>query len=318
VNRQLPPDVDYEPVQETAGRSSHLPIVPEQAIAGRALLLVIAIMTLLAGLTVGAVAIVTAAAEAWQSDISREITIEVRPVEGVDQDAAVASALAIARATPGVAGAQALSDLEQQRLLAPFLGSGIDLSGLPVPRLITLSVTDPGAVDLTALAAELEASVPGAAVSSPDVWIDRLKTMAATMVVGGLVVLALVLAAMILSVVFATRAAMAGNRHIIEVLHFVGAENRFVAGEFQRHFLLLGVKGGAVGGGIAMLIFAFGGLILSGKSSSAAAQQLNAFIGEFGVGLEGYAAVAGIVIAVAALTALTSRYAVQRSLARIE
>jgi cell division transport system permease protein len=56
-----------------------------------------------------------------------------------------------------------------------------------------------------------------------------------------------------LTVIFATRGAMAGNRHIVEVLHFVGAETSFIASEFQKRFLLIGLKGAAFGGGVATL-----------------------------------------------------------------
>ena len=48
---------------------------------------------------------------------------------------------------------------------------------------------------------------------------------------------------------------MATNRPIIEVLHYVGATDGFIAGQFQRHFLLLGFKGGAIGGGGAIVFF---------------------------------------------------------------
>ena len=60
--------------------------------------------------------------------------------------------------------------------------------------------------------------------------------------------LALVLIATVLSVTFATRAAMATNRTVIEVLHLIGAKDGFIADHFQRHFLELGLKGGAAGG----------------------------------------------------------------------
>ena len=53
------------------------------------------------------------------------------------------------------------------------------------------------------------------------------------------------LAATVLSVIFATRGAMATNRPIVEVLHFIGAKSGFIAGQFQRHFLMLGLEGGA-------------------------------------------------------------------------
>ena len=40
---------------------------------------------------------------------------------------------------------------------------------------------------------------------------------------------------------------MAGNREIIEVLHFVGASDAFIAREFQSHFRRLGLRGAIIG-----------------------------------------------------------------------
>ena len=68
--------------------------------------------------------------------------------------------------------------------------------------------------------------------------------------------LALVWAVTVLSVTFATRGTMATNRPIVEVLHYVGATDSFISSQFQRHFLILGFKGGAIGGGVAILLFA--------------------------------------------------------------
>ena len=94
----------------------------------------------------------------------------------------------------------------------------------------------------------LTQSVPSASLDDHRTWVDRLAAMARTTVTIGIAVLVLMLAATVLSVVFATRGAMAGNRHIIEVLHFVGAEAGFIAREFRQHFLLTGMKGAAAGG----------------------------------------------------------------------
>src|SRR4249919_4068973 len=75
------------------------PIVPQATIAGRALVAVVAIMTFLASLTTGAVMLVRAAASEWQADVGREVTIQVRPVQGRDLEAEVARAAEIARGT---------------------------------------------------------------------------------------------------------------------------------------------------------------------------------------------------------------------------
>src|SRR5882762_5546823 len=88
------------------------PIVPRTSIAGRALVAVIAIMTFLAALTTGAVMLVRAAASEWQSDVSREITIQVRPVEGRDIETEVARAVSLARGFSGIAEVQPYSKEE--------------------------------------------------------------------------------------------------------------------------------------------------------------------------------------------------------------
>ncbi len=48
---------------------------------------------------------------------------------------------------------------------------------------------------------------------------------------------------------------MASNREIIEVLHFVGANERFISREFERHFLGLGVRAGLMGAAAAAIAF---------------------------------------------------------------
>ena len=223
-------------------------IVPADSISGRALLAVIAIMTFLAALTLGAVVLVRSVAGDWQSAVAREITIQLRPSESRDIEADVAKAVALAQATPGIAGVRPYSREESARLLEPWLGSGLALGELPVPRLIVVRVGPGEPPDLAALRRQL-AQIPGATLDDHRGYVDRMRAMARSAVVIGLGVLVLVLAAAMMSVMFATRGAMSANRQIIEVLHVVGAKEGFIASEFQRHFLLLGLKGGAIGGG---------------------------------------------------------------------
>ena len=68
------------------------PILPPSNIQGNALLVVIAIMAFLACLTLGAVSMVQATAAGWQSQIAREITIQIKPDDGLDMDQALIKA----------------------------------------------------------------------------------------------------------------------------------------------------------------------------------------------------------------------------------
>jgi len=290
-------------------------IVPTESVAGRALVIVIAIMALLASLTVGAVDLIRTAAQGWEGQVARELTIQIRPLPGRDTEQATRRAIEMARALPGVVEAYAYSREEISRLLEPWLGSGLNLEELPTPRLVVLRLAPGSAAppDLAAFSTALAKEVPGATLDDHRAWLDRLKTVGRTLIGIGMATLVLVLAATALSVLFATRGAVAGNRDVVEVLHLVGARDGFVARAFSHRFLGIGIKGGALGGGVAMLVF----LLLdwfSGRGSS----EAEALLGHVSLRASGYGLILAVIVLVAALTAATSRATVLSHLHRLD
>jgi cell division transport system permease protein len=294
------------------------PLVPRNSISGRALVAAVAIMTFLASLTTGAAVLVSKSAGEWQSDISREVTIQVIPAPGRDLDATTAKAASVARASAGIVDVQPYSKEESARLLEPWLGSGLSLNELPVPRLIVVKIAPDATPDLAQLRRVLAEQVPGALLDDHRGWIGRMRTMAGTAVALGICILVLMFAATILSVTFATRGAMATNKAVIEVLHFVGAKNGYIARHFQHHFLILGLQGGAIGGGAAIVLFALASALSRWFAGTAGAEQVEALFGSFSIGIAGYAAVLAQVALVAGLTALTSRHTVNSTLELID
>jgi cell division transport system permease protein len=292
------------------------PIVPSSTIAGRALVAVVAIMTFLASLTTAGAILVRAAASEWQSDVSREVTIQVRPLGGRDIDADVANAMAITQGFSGVAEVRAFSKEEAGRLLEPWLGTGLQLDDLPVPRMIMVRIAPGSRPDLARLRAAL-AEVPSASLDDHRNFVDRMRAMAGAAMLGGIAVLVLMLTATVLSVTFATRAAMASNRPVIEVLHLIGAKNSFIAEHFQRHFLELGLKGGAAGGGIAIVLFALTEIMAHRAAEVPEGGAFAALFGAFSLGIWGYVAVVAQVVLIAIVTAATSRYTVNRTIETI-
>lgn len=290
------------------------PIVPRDSIGGTALVAVVAIMAFLASLTAGAVMLVRASAGEWQSEIAREVTIQIRPQPGRDIEADVVKATVIATAFPGIGEVRPYSKEETARLLEPWLGKGLSLDDLPVPRIVVVKLTPGQDADLAALEKELVAQVPGASLDDHRGWIERMRAMAGTAVIGGIVVLCLMLIATVLSVTFATRAAMATNRPVIEVLHLIGAKDSFIAAQFQRHFLILGLKGGLIGGGVAIVLFAFAGALTSWFSGTAEADQVTSLFGTFSIGIAGYIILLLQIALIAGVTAATSRHTVNQTL----
>jgi cell division transport system permease protein len=311
-------ELSVSPRSAGASPRFETPIVPRNSISGRALIAVVGIMTFLASLTVGAVILVNHSAENWRSDVSSEITIQVRPAPSRNIDADVERVIAIAKGITGITGVKAMSKDESAALLAPFLGSGLKLDDLPVPRMIVATLASGTTPDLAQLRRALAAEVPPASLDDHRGWAGRMRAMANTVIAVGFAILALMLAATILSVSFATRGAMATNRPVIEVMHFIGARNGFIAGHFQRHFLVLGLQGGLAGGGAAVVLFAIAELLGRWFGGSAAGEQTAALFGTFSIGIFGYGAVVAVIVAIALVTAFTSRHTVNRTLEAID
>ena len=179
-----------------------------------------------------------------------------------------------------------------------------------MPRLVVVAVDRANLPDFAQLRGDIAEAIPNATLDDHRAWVDRLGVMARATVAIGFSGMALMLSATILSVVFATRGAMSGNHGVIEVLHFVGAESRFIAGEFRRHFLLTGMKGAAAGGLAAIVFFIAFSWWSSRNVATPQADQATALFGNFAIGSAGYVGVLLVVLMIGALTAATSHLTV--------
>jgi cell division transport system permease protein len=253
------------------------------------------------------VLLVGASAAEWQSEVASEITAQVRPVAGRDLDRDVASATEVMRTQPGIVQVKPFSKDESARLLEPWLGTGLSIDQLPVPRVIVARVQPGNTLDLAALRERMTQVAPSASVDDHRAWIERMRSMTGATVFAGIGILALVIVATIISVSFATRGAMAANRPIVEVLHFVGAGDSFIANRFLRHFLRLGLEGGLIGGGVAMLAFGFSESIAGWFSGTPVGDQFAALLGTFSLPPSGYLVLAAQALVIAAITAWASR-----------
>jgi cell division transport system permease protein len=264
-------------------------------------------MTFLASITTGTVLLVSASAAEWQSEVASEITMQVRPQTGRDLERDVTAAAEAMRTQPGIVQVKPFTKDESARLLEPWLGSGLSIDQLPVPRVVVARVQPGSTLDLAALRSRVTQVAPSASVDDHRAWIERMRSMTGATVFAGIGILVLVIAATIISVSFATRGAMAANRPIVEVLHFVGAGDRYIANHFLRHFLRLGLEGGVIGGGAAMLGFGFSESIAAWFSGTPVGDQFAALLGTFSLPPTGYLALAVQAVAIAAITAWASR-----------
>ena len=189
------------------------------------------------------------------------------------------------------------------------------LAALPVPRLIAIEIDRGEPPNIEALRAELTKRFPSASLDDHRRWQQQIRTVTRSFALGGLGILLLVCAATTAVIVSATRSALASNREIVEALHFVGATDRYIAREFERHFLRLGIRAGLVGAVCAMVVFVSMPTVmqmLGGGSSTTS--EMHRLIGTSGLDATGYLLLGAVVITISALCMLTSRFGVFRIL----
>lgn len=184
-------------------------------------------------------------AQRWGDELARTATIRIVAPE--DQRALqTTAALEVLSTTPGIASARALTDAEQQALLAPWFGQDLPLDTLPVPRLIEIVAAEQG-FDATGLRLRLAAEVPGAVLDDHGRWRAPLVSAANRLRFLGWTAALLILSAVAAMVTLAANAALAANAQVVAVLRLVGATDSYIAQAFVRRFTLRALVGSAVG-----------------------------------------------------------------------
>ncbi|MEO9650869.1 MAG: FtsX-like permease family protein [Roseobacter sp.] len=224
-------------------------IVPPSGITARLVLIAAAAMAFLAVFALALSLASARLATRWGDELAQSATIRiVAPKE--DQAAQTEAVLRILETTAGVAFARALDRSEQQALLAPWLGTDLNLDSLPVPQLIEVLQEDTG-FDAVGLNLRLEAEVPGAVLDDHDQWRKPLVQSANRLKTLGAVSVFLLAGTMAIMVTLAANAALAANAQVIKVLRLVGATDHFISRAFIRRFTLrafLGAAGGTLFG----------------------------------------------------------------------
>ncbi|MBX4335880.1 cell division protein FtsX [Bartonella raoultii] len=302
----------------TNNKKSTTAIIPSDNISGKALVAVIAIMTFLASLTLIGVGLVQHAAKNWSHQISYEATIQIHPVENVDIEKALHAAVQLVKRFQGVKDAKIVDKKATEKLLEPWLGTGLTLNELPLPRLIIVTLKEDEKIDFHAINHAIKMHIPGGQFDNHRVWVSRFTKMAHTTVFIGFSLLILVLGSLILTIIFATRNAIAENAHIINVLYFLGTETFFIARQFDWHFFKTALRGALYGGLASILLFATFSFWTHYNLGKAEVSQITALFGYFSIHSIPYGKIIILIFFVSFLTTLTNRLTILTQLKKID
>ena len=217
--------------------------------------LVIGVMAFLAALALGGVLIASRSAETWQAGLAGRLTVQILPQGQAAPEREVNAAIKLLQSTPGVVSAGLLSDADNLALVEPWLGRDAVVSALPFPKLIDVRLAPGATPDIAGLERKLKAASPHAVLDDHRRWIGRLRNTANTVVLSAVAILALIALATAATVAFATRAGLAAHREIVELLHLMGAKDRFIARAFEWHYFLAALIAALCGAALAAAAF---------------------------------------------------------------
>ncbi len=273
----------------------------------------IAFMVYLAALALAGAIAVSNLTERWDRGLSDQMTVQVPPPRGEEnamlQSERVAAALETLRGERGVRTAEVVDDAEMAALLEPWLGEAGIREDLPLPALIAVEVVPGNPPDSERLEGMLQAAAPGVVVEDHQRTLGRFLAVTQSLQLLALLVVGLVAGAAVLSVVFVTRTGLAVHRQVIELLHLIGARDNYIAGQFQRQALKLGLAGGLIGVGLA------GGTILVLGQVFATSESV--VVPELALSLRQWLLLVLVPPATALVAMATARWTVLRTLARL-
>lgn len=277
---------------------------------GRFLPAIVAIMTLLALLALAGALAVHRGAQAWDKEVTGSATVQVIPgPDAAEVGKRVEAAVTLLLAQPGVTLAQPLPPEAGAALVAPWLGELTGAAELPIPRLIAVSV-DPAVASQDGIRTALKA-IPGTRYQDHLTWLEPIRKAATAARWLAVVVLGVIGGAAVLTVLFATRTALAVQQDVIEVLHLIGARDGYIAVGLARQTMGRALLGALIGGFLAVAV------LLALPLLAASAADAPALLKGVHLGALDWLWIALLPLAISALAAAAAYLAALRGLARL-
>lgn len=279
------------------------------------LILLIALMTFLSVMSLAASFALGGMAKRWSSGLENRLTIEIlaETGNGIRPPAEIAQLenkiSAVLTDNPLIESFKVMDKKDIQDLIAPWLGTDSMIDGMPLPGLVAIEMKDGKTESLDRLKKDITAIGQNIVIDTHESWLHDLLQLTGTLQFSALVLTSVIVLTTVAAVAGGVRLRMAVHRADVELLHLMGASDDYITRQFQRHTLILALKGGIIGVIAALLI-----LLIIGTFSGGT--------GSFVVPMLSLSVVQVLALMMAplvgcAIAALTARITVLRSLAQM-
>ncbi len=210
---------------------------------------------------------INAMANNWEKDIAGSITVQVTPIENdnkhiddVKTKEQLNKVLQFMERISGVESVQVLDDQVVEKLMSPWIGNKVDLSTLPIPRLLDVKLKPNAELNYDEITRGLRLLTANASIDNHRLWLNRLIKFATSLKTVALAILLMVVAICAFSVYYSARTSLNINMNSIEILHIIGAKDDYIAKLYAKNYAKIGFFAGVIG-----LMAAVPCIILVGK-----------------------------------------------------
>ncbi len=231
---------------------------PHQSTMGNFIAGIVAVLVFISGIALTGAGSIAALLDSWNTSVTGTLTVQV-PGDPASADKAAAAVLNATLKVEGVKRASIVPRAQAQELLKPWLGDTKLIADLPLPALLDVELSAPSTQSIERVTAAVKQAAPNALIDDHRIWLNRIAEFATALSYIAFALIGLSLAALTLTVIFATRASLTEYTQVIEVLHLVGARDSYVAAQFSWRAVRQALWGGLIG----LIVFAPALLALS-------------------------------------------------------
>lgn len=231
------------------------------------LILLIALMTFLAVMTLSASFALGDMARRWSSGLENRLTIEI-PAEISNGDLRTPSDINYLsnkvaeslESDPNIKNFNIMDPAEIKGLISPWLGEGLILNDIPLPGLIAVEMRIGNEDNVRKLNEKIVKINKDIKLDTHESWLNDILRLTRSLKFSSALVTLIIALTAISAIAGAVRSRMAEHKADVELLHLMGASDIYITRQFQRHAFILALQGALTGtaiGGLVLLLIGF-------------------------------------------------------------
>ena len=216
--------------------------------------IIISIAVFIFAITLSGVLSINSILENWHQSILGSLTVQIMPISDSNLEKAQAETLAyqdkaveFLQTVDGILKVTPLNDEQLKNLIHPWLGDGVNIDNLPIPRIIDVKLAADADIDFLKLAQDLVIASPQASLDNHKLWLSKLIKFAGGLKLIASTILLLVTIISAGAIFYTTQMNLGLHRNIIEILHIIGAKDTYIAQQYAKRMAFLGLIGGLFG-----------------------------------------------------------------------